>query len=62
MKKRVLRFVSLAMCVVMLFTGSMLGTNAAQPQEATAVADVIMKGLYNTLNVVVEGGEVIVKG
>ncbi len=55
MKKRVLRFVSLAMCVVMLFTGSMLGTNAAQPQEENAVADVVMKGLYNALNVVVEG-------
>ncbi|MBQ3497923.1 MAG: hypothetical protein IJA87_02215 [Clostridia bacterium] len=55
MKKRVIRFVSLVMCVVMLFTGSMLGTNAAQPQEETAVADVVMKGLYNALNVVVEG-------
>ncbi len=55
MKKRVIRFISLAMCLVMLFTGSMLGTNAAQPQEENAVADVVMKGLYNALNVVVEG-------
>ncbi len=55
MKKKFLRFVSLAMCVVMLFSGSMLGTNAAQPQEENAVADTVMKGLYNTLNVVVEG-------
>ena len=55
MKKKVLRFVSLAMCVVMLFTGSMLGTSAAQPQEENAVADTVMKGLYNALNVVVEG-------
>lgn len=55
MKKRVLRYVSLALCVVMLFTGSMLGTNAAQPQEESAVADTVMKGLYNALNVVVEG-------
>ena len=57
MKKRILRFVSITMCVVMLFTGSMLGTNAAQPQEANtqAITDTVMKGLYNTLNVVVEG-------
>lgn len=57
MKKRILRFVSLAMCVVMLFTGSMLGTNAAQPQEVNtqAITDTVMKGLYNALNVVVEG-------
>ncbi len=57
MKKRVIRFVSLVMCVVMLFTGSMLGTNAAQPQEVNtqAITDVVMKGLYNALNVVVEG-------
>lgn len=57
MKKRILRFVSITMCVVMLFTGSMLGTNAAQPQEINtqAITDTVMKGLYNTLNVVVEG-------
>jgi len=57
MKKKFLRFVSLAMCVVMLFSGSMLGTNAAQPQEVNtqAITDTVMKGLYNTLNVVVEG-------
>ena len=55
MKKRILRFVSLAMCVVMLFTSSMLGASAAQPQEENKVTDTIMKGLYNTLNVVVEG-------
>lgn len=57
MKKRILRIVSLAMCVVMLFTGSMLGTNAAQPQEVNtqAITDTVMKGLYNALNVVVEG-------
>ncbi len=55
MKKKVLRFVSLAMCVVMLFTGSMLGTNAAQPQEENAFTDTIAKGFYNTLNVIVEG-------
>ncbi|MEE1283511.1 MAG: hypothetical protein UHK54_01485, partial [Acutalibacteraceae bacterium] len=57
MKKRILRFVSITMCVVMLFTGSMLGTNAAQPQEVNtqAITDTVMKGLYNTLNVVVEG-------
>ena len=57
MKKKILRFVSLAMCVVMLFTGSMLGTSAAQPQEVNtqAITDTVMKGLYNALNVVVEG-------
>ena len=57
MKKRILRFVSITMCVVMLFTSSMLGTNAAQPQEVNtqAITDTVMKGLYNTLNVVVEG-------
>ena len=57
MKKRILRFVSITMCVVMLFTSSMLGTNAAQPQEVNtqAITDTVMKGLYNALNVVVEG-------
>ncbi len=55
MKKRFLRIISVVLCFALLFTGSMLGSSAAQPQEESAVGTAIEKGFYNTLNVIVEG-------
>ncbi len=55
MKKKVLRIISLALCFAIMFTGSTLGSGAAQPQEESAIGTTVMKGLYNTLNVIVEG-------
>ncbi len=54
MKKRFLRIISVVLCFTLLFTGSMLGSNAAQTQEESSVGTAIEKGFYNTLNVIVE--------
>ena len=60
MKRKLLRIISAVLCVAVLVSGAPLGSYAAQGQSVTAVqeesvGDTIMKGLYNTLNVIVEG-------
>lgn len=60
MKKFVLRIISAALCVAVLASGLSVGSFAAQNEsvaavQAESVGDSIMKGLYNTLNVIVEG-------
>lgn len=60
MKKKLFRIISFVLCAALLVSGISVGSYAAQNQSATAAqeesaGDVIMKGLYNTLNVVVEG-------
>ncbi len=60
MKKKFLRIISAVLCVVLLVSAVSVGSYAAQEQNITttqdeSVGDSIMKGLYNTLNVVVEG-------
>lgn len=60
MKKKLLSIISVMLCAALLVSGVSVGTYAVQEQSVTAtqdesVSDGIMKGLYNTLNVVVEG-------
>ncbi len=60
MKKKLLRIISVVLCAALLVSGVSVGTHAAREQSVTAAqnetaGDVAMKGLYNTLNVVVEG-------
>ena len=60
MKKNLLRIISVVLCAALLVSGVSVGTHAAREQSVTAAqnetaGDVAMKGLYNTLNVVVEG-------
>ena len=59
MKKRFLQIVSVMLCAALLVSGVSVGSYAAPKQSVIAqeesVGDSIMKGLYNTLNVIVEG-------
>lgn len=60
MKKKFIRIISAVLCVAFLISGVSVGSYAAQEQSVTAsqnksAEDIIMKGLYNTLNVIVEG-------
>ncbi len=60
MKKKLLSIISVVLCAALLISGASVGSYAAQEQSVTAaqeesVGDGIMKGLYNTLNVIVEG-------
>lgn len=54
MKKKLLSIISVILCFSMLMTGTAVGATALQPQEES-FGDTAMKGLYNVLNVVVEG-------
>lgn len=60
MKKKLLSFISAILCATIVISGASIGSFAVQEQSVTAVqeesaGDGIMKGLYNTLNVIVEG-------
>ncbi|MBQ3151726.1 MAG: hypothetical protein IJB86_10835 [Clostridia bacterium] len=59
MKKKFMRIISVVLCIALLTSGASFGTFAARELSVTAqeesVGDSIMKGLYNTLNVIVEG-------
>ncbi len=60
MKKKLLSIISAMLCAALLISCASVGSYAAQEQSVTAAqadsaGDGIMKGLYNTLNVVVEG-------
>ena len=60
MKKKILRIISVVLCISILVCGISVGSYAAEEQSVSAVqeesaGDGIMKGLYNALNVVVEG-------
>ncbi len=60
MKNKILKIISAVLCVALLISGASVGSYAAQEQSVIAaqdesVGDGIMKGLYNTLNVIVEG-------
>ena len=60
MKKKLLSLISVILCASLLVSGVSVGSYAVQEQSVTAIqeesaGDGIMKGLYNTLNVVVEG-------
>ncbi len=60
MKKRLTGIISIVLCVALFVSGASVGSYAATEQSVTtsqesAVGDSIMKGLYNTLNVIVEG-------
>lgn len=54
MSKRFSRIIALVLCFAVMFTGSAIGSGAAQMQEEEST-NIVMKGLYNALNVVVEG-------
>lgn len=58
--KKISKIISFLLCAAILISGVSVGSFAAQEQSTTetqkeSVGDGIMKGLYNTLNVVVEG-------
>lgn len=58
MKKKLLSIISVVLCAALLISGVSVGSYAAQNQSVTAEqseTDGVMKGLYNTLNVIVEG-------
>ncbi len=55
MKKKLISIISVILCFSLLLTGSAIGTAAVQTQEEASFGDTAMKGLYNTLNVIVEG-------
>lgn len=55
MNKKLISIISVLLCFSLLLTGSAIGTSAVQTQEETSFGDSAMKGLYNTLNVIVEG-------
>ncbi len=60
MKKKLCRIISSVLCVAVLVSCVSVGTFAVEEQSVTtaqdeSVGDGIMKGLYNTLNIVVEG-------
>ncbi len=54
-KKKLISIISVILCFSLLLTGSAIGTSAVQLQEETSFGDSAMKGLYNALNVIVEG-------
>ncbi len=60
MKNKLLSIISVALCAALLVSCTSVGSYAVQEQSVTAaqeetVGDGVMKGLYNTLNVIVEG-------
>lgn len=60
MKKKLFSIISIVLCAALLVSGVSVGSYAVQKQSFTAsqeasAGDGIMKGLYNMLNVVVEG-------
>ena len=60
MKKKLLSFISAVLCAALLISCTYVGSYAVQEQSVNSVqeesaGDGIMKGLYNTLNVIVEG-------
>lgn len=55
MKKKLISIISVILCFSLLLTGSAIGTAAVSIQEETSFGDTAMKGLYNALNVIVEG-------
>ncbi len=60
MKKKLLSIIAVALCAALLVSSTSVGAFAVQKQSITAaesesVGDSFMKGLYNTLNVIVEG-------
>lgn len=60
MKKKLLSILSVVLCAALLVSGTAVGPFAADEQSIAAVqeetvGDSIMKGLYNALNVIVEG-------
>lgn len=55
MKKKLISIISVILCFSLLLTGSAIGTAAVQIQEEASSGDSAMKGLYNALNVIVEG-------
>ena len=59
MRSRFIKIISLILCITLLFSGISVGSYAVQIQSSASqnesVGDGIMKGLYNTLNLVVEG-------
>ena len=55
MNKKLISIISVILCFSLLLTGSAIGTSAVQTQEETSFGDSAMKGLYNTLNIIVEG-------
>lgn len=60
MKKKLLSLISVVLCAAILISGASVGTLAVDSQSVTAAqsesaGDSIMKGLYNMLNIVVEG-------
>ena len=60
MKKKLLSIISVILCFALLVSAASFSSYAVQEQSVTAsqdesVGDGIMKGLYNTLNVIVEG-------
>lgn len=55
MNKKLISIISVILCFSLLLTGSAIGTSAVQTQDETSFGDSAMKGLYNTLNVIVEG-------
>ncbi len=60
MKKKLLSIISVVLCAALLVSGTAVGSFAAQEQSVKQtqeenIGDSIMKGLYNALNVIVEG-------
>ena len=60
MKKKLLSIVSILLCFALLVSGASVASYAVEEQNVTvsqeeSAGDTIMKGLYNTLNVIVEG-------
>ncbi len=60
MKKKLLSIIAVVLCAALLVSSASVSSFAVQEQSVTAtrsesVGDGIMKGLYNTLNVIVEG-------
>lgn len=60
MKKKLLSIISIMLCFALLVSGVSVASYAAEEQSITisqedSAGDTIMKGFYNTLNVVVEG-------
>ena len=58
MKKKFLKVISVVLCFALLISGASVSTFAAKNSNAIvqteSIGDSIMKGLYNTLNIIVE--------
>ncbi len=59
MKTKFMRVLAVVLCFAMLAGGGALNSSAQNSTETQAVGDTVMKGLYDALNVIVEG---LVKG